>query len=365
MGLRAILASIILAAGCTPWASGRVDDARERAQSLQMNALKAVLPLRDGEDIEDRVAQLRAIDMAASTLGDDGWRVRAMCARALRDFADRSASARAALESILDDTSEAFRSPIQPFGAADAWVYAKHGLGQLGDVTAWIEERVAAEPKHFRRFSATPASMDDAVVAAGRYELLQYVHRDLKSTALQVIAVHEDTRRSLEERQDARRQRFSAETRLRLGEFSAARRSALQTIDRVARCHAGLLASGKDADASEVADALLRAHDTPEARASLAMHAVRAGVSGPRHAEWLVEAIESVPRGILQIEEFAADALMKSASADAPALDPDGAAAMLDIAAASDDPSVRDNVRALRERLKQIDAERRRDVPPY
>jgi hypothetical protein len=333
-----------------------------------MDVLRAGLPLRDGEDIEDRVAQLRAIDLAASTLGDDGWQVRANCAKALRDFTDRSASARAALESILDDTSEAFRSPVQPRGAADAWVYAKHGLGQLDDVMKWIEERAEEEPRHSSRYAASSSSMEDAIVAAGRYDALGHVHRDLKQSALRTLHSHERTRKILDEqRGDAEPQReLSDRRRFLYGELSANRRAVLHTVDRVGMFHAGLLVTGDANGATEVANALLEAHDLPEARVALAKHALRAGVAGQMHAGWLAEAMERVHLDIREVERLAAGALMAQPIRDDFAFDPAEATESLNRLEASHDPAERENAKLLRERLKPMfDAARSREEPPY
>jgi hypothetical protein len=337
-------------------------DQADRTKALQRDSWKLVRPLRDGEDPEALAAEILALDAAAATLGDEGWPVRARCAQGLRDIADVSPTALDGLERIVDDASVLFREGMSPRGSSDAWVYAMHGLGRLDEVMAWIEQRIEVEPRRSRRFAATWSSMDDAMVAAGRYDLYAQVHGDMQDEAIRMIARYteraEKDAASVAERNRSPREQFLFSTAI------WSRRSANLMLDEVATRHAALLVVGKDEDARAVASAILESQDTPEARVSLAMHAIRAGVAGPLHAQWLAEAVDQIPQEIQQAQDAAAQAMLAIPIMDDFVFDQAATEAALDQAEASDDPAIRENAKALRERLSEMRGDRG-DEPPY
>lgn len=320
----------------------------DRARLLMRDSFRLSNPIAEGETVEDRAALAMSIDAAAATLGYEGWRVRARCAKSLGQFVDDAPLATVGLERIRDDAVLLFRADLNPTGAGSAWVYAKAGLGETADVFEWAQQRCDQEPKLYRRYGATSIALREIIVQEGRYELLACLSGDLYRGSMWSLDRVESAR--LDEKDDDTpaippSQNKELDRRMR----------ELVIAQSVAEEYAALLMLGHADQAAQVAERLLRVIDYPETRMMLAEHAIRAGAVGPEQAVWLRDARDRI-REEHSKERWA----IREIEIPNPGFD----AAALDRLEESDDPAIRESAKALRERLSEMRGEHNEE-PPY
>ncbi len=256
-------------------------------------------PLGPNESEVARVTTIRALDAKAAEFGHDGWMARQLCAEALFAFAAEPAS-RKGLVQIRDDAEAEFERGHSPTGTADAWIVAKRGLGEVADVMTWIELRCNDQAPVSKRYPATAIALRAAVVEAARYDLLRCIVDDTARVAFDAIELLEREKAAMRE-DPAGKGAFENYETLEAAWITAAFFAI--RIDEAASFHASLLVEGRADEAFAVADRLLKFDTTNESRLRMAMHAARAGVAGPRHAEWLNETINSTLGNLKSVQD--------------------------------------------------------------